>query len=806
MKKLYLIFVMSVIMMSTYAQNSSTERAKADFNLRMETYINSQLANPAIMTSAKQLYGHTCDKNHIVTADEIKARVSETERGNFIQANLAEYMRLYFPQNSHRGITSDTLICDNGGFEDDFLYYRGYTSIYTTGSDSCRPYNSGSPISWTPVTMPVTNRFEIMTTGIDPLVGIQKVKFGNKSLRINNKYGHGSQCDGIFGIDRVTKRFKVTKENRHFTLWYAVALENPPGHMDQQPFLNIKCDKAPADELCFDADLIKCENNYTDPNCSFDKIDVLDWACHRFTIPPSEIGTIATVEMIVADCGAGAHFGYAYIDGFCEECAGSSLGSINLEGSLTDPTIGIDYFSCDGLTARVCGRFTYPTLCGIWGVDAITVPGHTIQNLSINALNNTFCFDFPIENFGIDTCLDITAQIKFSSSVGMNLPPQMSNTIKICRDLYESYDYDVMVSNCNNNGTNYNLSDDYYFVTVDIDAPNSGAWSVRRKLDNPYPGESGEYTITTGAGSTTLTLGPFLIQEGCWDIIIDLPTCSFVENICPPEYCSKCNEFAGLKISNIQCIPGITDTWSFDVFVPGTGSYTIKYDLGGTPSTIYCTKGTTCSISGGTILAGCKTFVMTSSICKEGVSITVCPPRPCSLVNCQIEAYLGTISCLWNGSFYVKLHTNPDSGLCYTEDIMSLGMMIPLSGIIGSFSASTSVMIYDCSKPGCYKWIHIPKLGCGDNVIDSSNGRSTVQGKEAELTIVPNPIYGDRLTIQSDMASTVYGIFNTMGQYITSGQFTGKEANILFDHPAGLYIIKYKNADGEDKYSKFIKR
>lgn len=134
MKKLYLILVMSVIMMNTNAQNNSTERAKADFNLRMESYINSQLANPAIMASAKQLYGHTCDKDHIDTADEIKARVSETERGNFIQANLAEYMRLYFPENSHRGSTSDTLICDNGGFEDDFLYYRGYTGLFTNGS------------------------------------------------------------------------------------------------------------------------------------------------------------------------------------------------------------------------------------------------------------------------------------------------------------------------------------------------------------------------------------------------------------------------------------------------------------------------------------------------------------------------------------------------------------------------------------------------------------------------------------------------------------------------------------------------
>src|SRR5690606_5910734 len=110
-----------------------------------------------------------------------------------------------------------------------------------------------------------TNRFEIMTTGTDPLVGIQKVKFGDKSLRINNKYGHLSTCDGNYGIDRVTKRFKVTEDNRYFTVWYGVALENPIGHINEQPFLNIKCDKAPADELCLDADFLKCGNLYYDP-------------------------------------------------------------------------------------------------------------------------------------------------------------------------------------------------------------------------------------------------------------------------------------------------------------------------------------------------------------------------------------------------------------------------------------------------------------------------------------------------------------------------------------------------------------
>lgn len=801
MKKLYLILVMSVIMMNTNAQNNSTERAKADFNLRMESYINSQLANPAIMASAKQLYGHTCDKDHIDTADEIKARVSETERGNFIQANLAEYMRLYFPENSHRGSTSDTLICDNGGFEDDFLYYRGYTGLFTNGSNTCTPLYGSNPVSWTPVTMPVTNRFEIMTTGTDPLVGIQKVKFGDKSLRINNKYGHLSTCDGNYGIDRVTKRFKVTEDNRHFTVWYAVALENPIGHINEQPFLNIKCDKAPADELCFDADFLKCGNLYYDPICAgllykFDTIDVVDWACHRFTIPASEIGTIATVEMIVADCGQGAHFGYAYIDGFCEECAGSSLGSINLEGSLVNPRYGIEYFTCNGLTAKVCGSYTLPTLCGIWDIDTITVPGYSVQNVEIDRTHRTFCFEFLLSNFTVEDCLDISALISYTSSIGMNLPPQYSNPVAICKDLYSSYDYDLTIGNCNDNNTSDNLSDDYYYVTLDLNTGDYIPWSMLRALDDPYPGESGVYGLTSGIGSKTMTLGPFMIQEGCWELKLDINGCEETEHICPPEYCSGCSEFAGLKISNIQCIPGTPNTWSFDVYVPGTGGY----KFGSTT----CNKGTTCSISGGNILTGCIDFEIIDSNSPCENKITVCPPRPCSLVNCQIEVYPVKWICnKENGKFSVELYTKPTTGLCYSPSSTVSG--IPSSGVIGEFMGDTNVKIYVCGNEDCYKWIHIPKLPCGDNEIGVGQGRPAVFEFNNGLKVIPNPIQYNMLLIHSDLLELPYEIFNVTGQYILSGKIKDGESNLQFDYPNGLYYIRYKDIEGKDRYYKFIK-
>jgi hypothetical protein len=713
---------------------------------------------------------------------------------------MDEYMKIYFPQTASRSVTTDTFICDNGGFENDFLYYKGYISTYTSGSNTCTPNVPG----WTPVTVPVTNRLEIMSSGIDPLIGIQKVKFGNKSLRINNRYGHLQQCEGNYGIDRVTKRFKVTAENRQFTVWYAVALENPSGHVNQQPFLNIKCDKAPADELCFDADFLNCAQSYSDP-CLYQNIDVIDWACHRFNIPTSEIGNIATVEMIVADCGLSAHFGYAYIDGFCEPCTGSSLGSINLNGSPTDPNIGIQYYSCDGLTASVCGSYTLPTLCGDWAVVDITVPGYTIQNLTINESNKTFCFDFPISNFGANLCLDISALITFKSSLGMNLPAQSSNTIKICKDLYELYSYSVVVGGCNDNLSPDILSDDYYYVTVNISDPDQNGWTIQRQLLDPYDGESGLYTITSSSGDDQVILGPFLIQEGCWDIIISLPNCTYTDKICPPPFCSGCDAFDGLIISNVTCIPattlGGTDTWSFDIFVPGSGSYTI---LG-----IPYNKGTTNNIPVGNISADCISYNIEDDNSDCIQSLIICPPVPCTVRNCNLEIYPGKITCTWNG-FSVNLHSNI-SNLCYSVVGSSVTAPVPSSGDIGPFTGNTEVIISPSpcvSNPTCFKMLYLPKPNCNDPNIELSQGRTTTSKPEFRLKVVPNPFSTDELTLKTDkqiIGEFQYSIYNSSGKLIKSGKFVGNEQTINFEFSSGIYILRYKDGDGKENNYKFVK-
>jgi hypothetical protein len=198
---------------------------------------------------------------------------ADAEKNAFIHANMAEYKKLFFPQPSQHKMMTDTFICDNGGFEDDFDFYYGYTSSFFYGSDSCSPYLGGLPSVYTPRALPTSREFEIVTTGLDAITNLQKVKFGNKSLKLNDPYSHlsfsgSAQCVGNNGINKLVKRFKVTEENRDFTVWYSVALENPPSHDNEQPFISISCDLAPQTDLCFDADILRCDSLYSQPNCN----------------------------------------------------------------------------------------------------------------------------------------------------------------------------------------------------------------------------------------------------------------------------------------------------------------------------------------------------------------------------------------------------------------------------------------------------------------------------------------------------------------------------------------------------------
>lgn len=814
---IFMTTLFSLVCFQSFGQISSpsTDKAKNNFTIRMNNHIAKCLDDPEKMAKATTLFGHTCDKNHTVTPEEIKARAAEAEKHAFIQSNMDEYMKVYFPQTLQR-LFVDTFICDNGGFEDDFLFYKGFVAQFTHGSNTCTPNVAG----WTPVTLPTPNRIEIVNSGTDPLVGLQQTLFGNKALRLNSKNSHSFPCVPQRGVDRIQKRFKVTEENRIFTVWFALALENPSGHDDRQPFFNMRCDKAPADELCFDADILINETKYPDPACNYDSIVTLDWACHRFRMPTSEIGNIATLEIIVGDCGQGGHFGYAYIDGICEPCnENSSFGSVDM-----DPNI--QYYSCDGLTATICGSYNLPSFCSGCQISNLSVPGYNIQNIEIDHVNQTYCFDFPVSNFINEDCIDIFTELIFSYN-GSSLPPQPSNPIEICPSDFNSYNYTATVGQCYDNGTDDIISDDYYFVTVDISDPKSNGWILRRQLTDPYPNESGIYTHATGSGSTTVVLGPFLIQEGCWRLLISLPGCEFDDLICPPDFCSGCEELRSIKIGNVQCSParlGMPSTWSFDLQF--TNSMVGSYEVTGGGNSYSGNYNTVNTISGLPLGNSCINFEIVddnNDQCKA--TFTVCPPKPCQPFpnECDLELVVQDVECLdKDGSYIVTLdiwNTGSDH-LCYSTDPPSSLVLnsVPANGQLGPFIGDVTLVIYSCNgadcsncvADNCYKIIKVFKPDCKSGHFDPASPAKISDTKEiiekAGIQVIPNPINQQEVRILSSLDKSSIEIYNSTAILVHKTHFIGSEYRWNMSHlSAGSYFVKYHDGNGNIQTIKFLK-
>ena len=816
MKNLLSIFVLCcAIITSNHAQKTS----ETNFTTRMNNHITRYLSDDANIAKAKALYGHTCDKNHIVTEEEIKANAAEAEKHVFIRANMVEYMKLYFPQTSNRSVLTDTFICDNGGFENNFLYYRGYSSTFTNGSNTCVPYLGSTPSVFVPATLPTTREFEIVTTGTDGITGLSKVKFGSKSLKLNDPYSHvDGLCEGDYGVNKLVKRFKVTEENRDFTVWYALALENPSNHSNSQPFFSIKCDLAPLSNLCFDADILDCDSTYNQPpDCGNELMDVLDWTCHRVKIPQSEIGEIATLEIVMGDCGQGGHNGYAFIDGICEECTGSSLGSITLsDQSLEGNEIGIDYVSCYADIATICGSYTDPYVCGKWYLDSISVPGFTITNYKIDTINKLFCFEFNIDNFDTENIEEIFVTGFFKRYGGGSLPAVFSNTISIDRRLYvQDYYLNYTVSECYDNDTPDFISDDYYFIDVNISGAGiSEAWTLTKQLTDPYPNESGFQTLASGSGNYSNTFGPLLIQDGSWELTLTIGDCTYQYLIEPPGYCI-CEELEDLKISNIQCMEGTpNDTWEFDIFIPGSGTYILNGS--GVAGSGIKNFNTTNTIAVGTISNSCVNISITGPICE--IIFTICPPKPCD-EECLFEANIIKRTCDLNGDYTVKLDINNTGSntVCYTTNLAAgTPSAVPGTGVFGPYNSDVEITIHLCSagctncSRDCYKVIKVYKPDCASGDFEPEIGRISSSesniSRNQKLVVQPNPNSGNELRIISSEMDTYINIYDISGNKIDAINFTGREHNVnITNLPSGTYIIKYHFGNKINSVIKFIK-
>ena len=117
------------------------------------------------------------------------------------------------------------------------------------------------------------------------------------------------------------------------------------------------------------------------------------WSC-RSVQACGAIGDTVTLEFTQTDCGAGGHWGYAYLDDICDTCS-SIPDSCNFEGSIR--LLPTD--TCSGDTMQVCGTYELATQnCNSFSASEIRLyvrqNGVTVGSPIINASpsGGSFCF------------------------------------------------------------------------------------------------------------------------------------------------------------------------------------------------------------------------------------------------------------------------------------------------------------------------------------------------------------------------------------------------------------------------------
>ena len=244
------------------------------------------------------------------------------------------------------------------------------------------------------------------------------------------------------------------------------------------------------------------------------------------------------------------------------------------------------------------------------------------------------------------------------------------------------------------------------------------------------------------------------------------------------------------------------DTWSYDIYVPGSGTYYLNNTLK--------SQGTTYTINAGNITQSCLNIKLEDKNTSCIKDVVICPPKPCSESNCDFEVYQLEVICGENVSnnlvkFFIN---NPDNlSLCYkmAGPSSTLGALLPASKTISVPTGTSQVVIYDCTNPDCYKVIYVTDIGCneaGDTNIGSRTGKSDIY----ELIIVPNPFSLDEVTIHSTLKKTTYTIFDSLGKMINEGSFDGMNQNIKITGSAGVYHLMYKDANGHPKSVRIIKQ
>jgi gliding motility-associated-like protein len=198
--------------------------------------------------------------------------------------------------------------CANGMFESGNLNTEpGWTGF--TGSNSA---NTGLTMTASGF---VPGRHTIMTCpGVDPVlsgrgINLPTTREGGYSVRLGNNNTNAE-------AEELRYSFVVSSAKPTFTFSYALVLEDPNHNPAEQPFFRytVYVGSTQITQVTRVADL-------TNPFfrvAGNSNIVYRPWDCDTIDLS-AFVGQQATILFTTADCSLGGHFGYAYLDAFCEE-------------------------------------------------------------------------------------------------------------------------------------------------------------------------------------------------------------------------------------------------------------------------------------------------------------------------------------------------------------------------------------------------------------------------------------------------------------------------------------------------------
>lgn len=379
--------------------------------------------------------------------------------------------------------------CGNGDFEDqlDPAEWDGASGNFPMPNASSNP--PGETINYSGLMSGLSGgaigsgsaHHTHVTAGIDPTLSAAtpSVSMPTTAQGSSGAVRIGNTVNGA-GCELISKTFTVSPTQSMITFWYAAVFQDPGHSYNQQPFFSVRVTDASGAIVpgAFDfgnsSDKLVAESPATNPffaEVTSDRGQTIvykDWSCAQIDLS-SKVGEQVTIEFITADCAQGGHWGYAYIDNFCGDCAGSPTGDLRYD--CQDSThcgpgkICFAYDLPEITPAAAAAAGIPPSQFANAGEITITLDlyqnGTKVGQLVSPTLNdgNNFCFDIdPATIAGLDQSLEGFDLVATGdrSLAGINLGQTKIGSAPDGMNLGQNNDYKMACKSCSDTVTEQN--------------------------------------------------------------------------------------------------------------------------------------------------------------------------------------------------------------------------------------------------------------------------------------------------------------------------------------------------------------